>query len=294
MLEGPNGVSEALRQLAGFEAPALAWESEILSKRVRDYRREWLDDITLSGEFAWGRLWGGAASAIRVTPVTFVPRDQLDSWLALADPPCVDGMCGPASDLLKPHSAQGAMFPQNLLKAANLVPAHVEMGLAELVARGLVTCDSFAALRQMLTPPSKRRRAIRPVGRWSSLRRAESQSTITEEMTRLIARQLLARTGVVFRKTVIREKLPVTWSALSRVYRQMELRGEIRGGRFVAGFSGEQFALPTAIEMLRNLRRQNAPRAAISVVSADPLNFQGILTPDPRVSQTVHREVLVG
>ena len=291
-LEGPRGVGEVLRQLAGFELPAWAWESHVLHRRVRDYKREWLDDVTMSGEFAWGRLWGGAATAIRVTPIGFVPREEMDSWLSMAEAPAGIGMCGAAGDLLNPLRARGAMFPQNLQKAANLVPAHVEMGLAELVARGLVTCDSFAALRQMITPPSRRRAPIRPVGRWSCFRTA-TPPVQSDELHELAARQLLRRTGVVFRRTIDREKIPVNWFALTRAYRRLELRGEVRGGRFVAGFSGEQFALPEAVEMLRNLRRGGA-REPVNVVSADPLNFQGILTPEKRVAPARRHEVLVG
>jgi ATP-dependent Lhr-like helicase len=291
-LEGPRGVAEVLRQLAGFELPAWAWESQVLHRRVRDYKREWLEDLTLSGEFAWGRLWSGATTPIRVTPISFVPRDELEAWLSLTDEPTEEGLGGPAHDLLNALRTHGAMFPQILQKAANLVPAHVEMGLAELVAHGLVTCDSFGALRQMITPPSRRRAPLRPVGRWSCFRTAASPAH-SEELTELVARQLLRRTGVVFRKTVTREKMPVNWLSLTRIYRRMELRGEIRGGRFVAGFAGEQFALPEAVDLLRRLRREGS-RPAISVVSADPLNFQGILTPQKRIAPTIHREVLVG
>ncbi|HWE01277.1 MAG TPA: DEAD/DEAH box helicase [Tepidisphaeraceae bacterium] len=291
-LEGPRGVGEALRQLAGFELPAWAWEAHVLPRRVRDYKREWLDDVTMMGEFAWGRMWGGAATAIRVTPITFIPRDQLEPWLAMTDQPPCEGLCGAAGDLLKPLKAQGAMFPQNLQKAADLVPAHVEMGLADLVSHGMVTCDSFAALRQMITPPSRRRAPLRPVGRWSCFRTA-APAAASDELNELAARQLLSRTGVVFRRTLEREKIPVSWSALLRVYRRMELRGELRGGRFVAGFSGEQYALPQAVELLRRLRREG-PREPVSVVSADPLNFQGILTPEKRVAPTVRQKVLVG
>ncbi|MEA2708022.1 MAG: ATP-dependent helicase Lhr and Lhr-like helicase [Phycisphaerales bacterium] len=292
-LEGPRGVAEVLEQLAGFEVPAWAWETHVLPRRVRDFRREWLDEVTLSGEFAWGRLWGGAGSAIRVTPITMVPREHLDDWLALTEAPATQGMGGPAGDLLNALTAGGPMFPQNLPKAAQLVPAHVEMGLADLLARGLITCDSFGALRQMITPASRRRRALRPVGRWCRFRAEPMQERNKDELNEMMARQLLRRTGVVFRRTIDREKLPITWFALTRIYRRMELRGEIRGGRFVAGFSGEQFALPEAVELLRRLRREG-PRNPISVVSADPLNFQGILTPEPRVAPTTRRAVLVG
>jgi ATP-dependent Lhr-like helicase len=345
-LEGPRGIGEVLRQLAGFDAPARAWEASILPRRVKDYRREWLDELTLSGEFAWGRLWGGGGCAIRVTPLSFVPREDLDTWRSLTQPPVDAALSGPASDLLAALSLRGAMFPQELQKAARLVPAHVEMGLADLVSQGLVTCDSFAALRQMITPPSRRRRPVRAVGRWSLLRgdalfasgstteappsspldahpltRTAAATTFQEPRSKIknraakgspgkgrngngleahttetdefLARQLLRRTGVVFRRTLEREKAPITWSALIRVYRRLELRGEIRGGRFVAGFTGEQYALPEAVELLRRLRREG-PREPISVASADPLNFQGILTPAQRVAPTTRRQVLVG
>ncbi len=300
-LEGPRGVAEVLRQLAGFEAPARLWERRIIARRVRDYQREWLDEVTLSGEFAWGRLWGSAGSAISVTPITFVPREQLDDWLALSSEPTTKNMGGPAADLLGAMQAGGPMFPQNLPKAANLVPAHVEMGLTDLLARGFITCDSFAALRQMITPPSRRRRALVPVGRWCCFRAApflplplgegrgegdlralspvsDRATRPNDEQTELVARQLLRRTGVVFHRTLKREKIPVTWSALRRAYRRMELRGEIRGGRFVSRFSGEQFALPQAVELLRRLRREG-PREPIATFASDPLNYAGILTP---------------
>lgn len=336
-LEGPRGVAEVLTQLAGFEAPVYAWEAEILPRRVEGYRREWLDELTLSGEFAWGRLWGGGGSAIRVTPLSFVPRDNLDVWLSLTGPPSLEQLGGPAKDLLHVLTTHGAMFPRELGRAARLVPAHVEMGLAELIAHGCVTCDSFAALRQMITPPSRRKYDVQSVGRWSLFRRCPS-STDAEpapsstafldsagardgRMTRhaaltrsseqpddgsspaveMIARQMLRRTGVVFRRLMLRERLPVSWSSLVRVYRRMELRGELRGGRFVAGFSGEQFALPQAVETLRRLRRIGdgklpVPQTdgdSIIVSAADPLNLRGVLTPDERVSPMLRRKIAV-
>jgi ATP-dependent Lhr-like helicase len=291
-LEGPRGVAEVLRQFAGFEIPAWAWETHVLPRRVRGYRREWLDEITLSGEFAWGRLWGSAGSAIRITPISMIPREQLDDWVALTESPTTDGMGGPAADLLRALTARGPMFPQNLPKAADLVPAHVEMALGELLARGLITCDSFAALRQMITPPSRRRHALHPVGRWCCLRLGPAEKN-RDDLHEMVARQLLRRTGVVFHRMLKRERIPLSWSALMRIYRRMELRGEIRGGRFVAGFSGEQFALPEAIELLRSLRRQGT-RPPISVVPADPLSFQGILTPGEPIGSTTRQAALVG
>src|SRR6059058_5939045 len=167
------------------------------------------------------------------------------------------------------------------------------MALADLLARGLITCDSFAALRQMITPPSRRRHALQPVGRWCCFRRSAPPERNRDDLNEMVTRQLLNRTGVVFRRMLERERVPVTWSALTRVYRRMELRGEIRGGRFVGGFSGEQFALPEAVELLRRLRRQG-PRPEVSVASVDPLNFQGVLTPKEPAGAMSHRALLVG
>jgi ATP-dependent Lhr-like helicase len=131
------------------------------------------------------------------------------------------------------------------------------------------------------------------VGRWCRFRTDGSPHKHTEEQIEMIARQLLQRTGVVFRRTLLREKIPVSWGALTRVLRRMELRGDVRGGRFVGGFAGEQFALPGAVELLRRLRREGG-RPPVSVVPADPLNYQGILTPEKRIAPTTRAEVLVG
>jgi ATP-dependent Lhr-like helicase len=306
-LEGPRGVAEVLAQLAGFQVPAKAWEFHVLARRVRDYRREWLDELTLTGQFAWGRLWGAGASAVRITPLSFVPHDDLDTWLGLTKPPSTRKLSGPADDVLHALTSRGAMFTQHLAKAADLPPAYVDLGLAELLAYGLVTCDSFASLRQLITAPSRRRRPPRSMGRWSCFRvpllsaegHGEGASadgkplhpTFAAETIELVARQLLRRTGVVFRRTLLREKIPVPWGALIRVYRRMELRGEVRGGRFVAGFSGEQFALPEAVELLRSVRRKG-PRPPVAIIPADPLNFEGILTPavssQPAVQTLTH------
>jgi ATP-dependent Lhr-like helicase len=288
-LEGPRGVAEIVRQLAGFEVAAAAWEASILPSRVKGYKREWLDQLTLSGEAAWGRLWGGGASAIRITPVCLVPREELDSWVGLSSTPEVAGLSGAGKDLHAALLARGAMFPQELARAAKLVPAYVEMALGELIAQGLLTCDSFGALRWLIVPPSKRRGPMSTVGRWSLFRR----ETLPPPEVEFTARQLLRRTGVVFRKTIEREKMPLPWRDLARVYRTLEARGEIRGGRFVAGFGGEQFALPEAVSLLRAVRKRGGLQP-VSVSAADPLNFRGILTPDERVSSVAKKRVQVG
>ncbi len=288
-LAGPRGVLEVVHQLAGFEVPLAAWEKHILPARISDYRQEWLDEVTLSGEVAWGRLWGSAATAIRSTPVCLLPREALPCWLGLADAPDCTTLSGPAQEVLDALRGRGPSFPQELQRHCNLLPGHLEMGVAECVSRGLVTADSFGAVRQLITPPSRRRHRVRPIGRWSLFRDGPQPAPDPA----FLAEQLLRRTGVVFRRTVTREKWTVRWFELLGVFRRMELRGEVRGGRFVAGVSGEQYALPEAVEQLRRIRRDNAHQP-VSVVAADPLNFRGILTPEPRVPANTRQVVPVG
>ncbi len=279
MVEGPAGVLDVLRQLAGFEAPAASWEASILPRRVKGYRREWLDQATLSGEFAWGRLWGSGACAVRVAPIAFYPRTELPAWLGLA-PEVPDAPDGYAGQILAVLSTRGAAFPQELAAATRLLPTQIELGLAELAGRGLVTCDSFAALRGLIVPPSRRTRRAPTVGRWSLLRRDAIDAPID-----FVARQLLRRTGVVFRKTIERERMPVPWWRLVRELRTLEARGEVRGGRFVAGFDGEQYALPEAVTLLRTVRKRGGGRMA-DVPPTDPLHYRGILTPPNAEART--------
>jgi ATP-dependent Lhr-like helicase len=297
-LEGPRGVAEAIRQLAGFEVMAAAWEGSVLPARVRGYQREWLDQVTLSGEAAWMRLWGAAASGpLRRAPMALVPREDLSSWLALSalsgpspEPPA--GARG-VEELLR---ARGALFHPELARAASLPPAELDQTLAELVGLGRATCDSFAGLRFLMVPTWRRSGSGATAGRWSVVPRvaAPASPTASPELAEFVARQLLRRTGVVFRRTLGREKQPVPWRDLVRVCRRLEARGEIRGGRFVAGFEGEQYALPEAITLLRDVRRRGDVRTPASVAAADPLNFRGILTPDERISPATRRLVQVG
>ncbi|MHC4513451.1 MAG: DEAD/DEAH box helicase [Planctomycetota bacterium] len=303
-LEGPHGVNQVIAKLAGFPIPAAAWEIHVLRARIKDYRQEFLDQLTLHGEVTWGRLWDidpsqRNTSAIRTTPICLFPRQDMDTWLtlrgALPDPSPTLGiptLGGNAAMLFELLQQRGSMFPQELQKLTNLIPTHLEQGLEELIARGLLHCDSFAGLRQFFTAPSRRQAPVVPVGRWSLIDRnaAAGEDSIDPEF---LARQLLHRYGVVFRKVLLREKLPLPWRDLLRVYRHLELRGEIRGGRFVQRFAGEQFALPEAIPLLRQVRREQS-RPALRVAAADPLNLRGILTPDERVSPLTRTWVEVG
>jgi ATP-dependent Lhr-like helicase len=292
-LEGPRGVAQVVAQLAGFEVAAAAWEGTVLLERVRGYRREWLDQLTLSGEVAWLRLWGSGASPIRSTPIALVPRADLETWLSLPDPepgrePSEDGR-----DVHAVLSRRGAMFLPEIGRAAGTPAALVEDGLSSLVARGLATCDAFNGLRWLVVPAWRRRGGLQSVGRWSLVER-DARAAISPEAAEFVARRLLARTGVVFRKTLARERQPVPWRDIARACRRLEARGEIRGGRFVTGFDGEQYALPDAIPVLREIRRRETSDAEPLVVSsADPLNFRGILTPDARVAATLGGRVKV-
>jgi ATP-dependent Lhr-like helicase len=291
-LDGPRGVARVLTQLAGFEAPAAAWEANILPARVRGYKREWLDQLTGSGELAWGRFWGEGATAIRRTPITFAPREDLEAWMALAagNVP-VDEPGAAAREVLEVLRRRGAVFLQDLARETKQPPSFVEEGLKELIARGHVTCDAYGGLRWFLIPTWRRKAGSLASGRWSLTERRAG--TVSPEF---VARRMLARTGVVFRKTLAREKQPVPWRDVARVLRSLEARGEVRGGRFVAGFDGEQYALPEAVSLLRAIRRRSASDASpdpVSVAAADPLNFRGILTPDERVSPGTREMVQV-
>jgi len=313
-LEGPRGVAAVVAQLSGFELPAAAWEATVLPARVKGYRRDWLDQLTLSGEAAWGRLWGEGSGtpAIRSTPISLVLREHLDEWRALAAPSDESAIPdGPAADVHAALSSRGAMFLSEIARAAGLTADLVEEGLGVLVARGLVTCDSFGGLRWFLVPSWRRKPGALTSGRWSVLRHlrdatpngvpgaasAATKGAAGTASAEFIARRLLARTGVVFRRTLARERQPIPWRDVARALRTLEARGEVRGGRFVAGFDGEQYALPEAVALLRETRRRDAQASAgvteVTVSAADPLNFRGILTPDERVAANARKQVRV-
>ncbi|MBE7467094.1 MAG: DEAD/DEAH box helicase [Planctomycetes bacterium] len=293
-LEGPPGVAEVIRQLAGYELPAAAWEKFVLRQRVRNYSREWLDAWMLNGTAVWGRLWGEGNGPIKTAPIALLPRADLAKWLGLAKPAAggAEGLGSYAKTLFTLLRSRGALFPQELAQASELLPEHFEWGLAELIGQGLLTCDSFGGLRALMVPPSQRRHGVSGTGRWCFFRPLEAGDYPPAPDPEFVARQLLARWGVVFKRLLEREKLPLPWWEILKVYRRLELRGEVRGGRFVNRFAGEQYALPDAIAVLRKLRNAG-PRPPVTVSAADPLNLQGILTPDERVSPLEQRMVKV-
>jgi len=304
-LDGPRGVAEVVRKLSGFEIPAAEWEASVLPARVHGYKPEWLDHVTLSGEVAWRRLWGAGSSAIRSTPICLVPRLELQTWLALAERSAerLEGteLSSHGRAVLSALESRGPSFTQDLQSASGLLASHFEMGLVELIGHGRISCDSFGGLRRLITPPSRRRGVMKrapltPAGRWwgrhSDAGPGDSETTPEAEIE-LVGRRLLDRYGVVFRKILTRERLPVPWRDLIRLYRHQELRGDVRGGRFVQRFSGEQYALPEAVELMRRLRRSGQEiRATVS--AADPLNLRGILTPEERLPSQTRQRVEVG
>ena len=312
-LEGPDAVTVAAGLLEGFEAPAGAWETELLPARIADYEPAWLDDACLAGRLAWGRLTPGrgsngdrSVSPLRTTPVSVLPRRHLAVWTALAGvgDGALPGVRAPA--VLEALRQQGASFFDELVDATGLLRQQVEEALAELVAFGLVTSDSFGGLRALLVPSdrrrpfaggSRRRRTLafgmEDAGRWAPMRRPAPDAAPPASVEH-VARALLRRYGVVFWRLLAREAdwLP-PWRDLLRVYRRLEARGEIRGGRFVAGFSGEQYALPDAVGSLREMRRRAQGEEFVSLSGADPLNLVGILTPGAKLAAVTRNRLLL-
>lgn len=311
-LHGARGLAEIVGQLQGFHAAAGAWERDLLAARVADYERGVLDELCLAGEVAWGRLAVGPSveeaprrrnAPTRNAPVTLTLRGDLP-WL-LAGIGGTPPPLGPSAQALVDALAQrGASFLPELAAATGRLPAEVEPALWELVSAGLVTCDGFSGLRTLVDPPSRGRIVRRSGfagGRWSLLRApaapgaslpAAAPGALDEAVVEKLAHQYLRRYGVVFRDLLARESAPPPWRDLLRVFRALEARGAIRGGRFVGGFAGEQFALPEAVDALRAARR--APREGterIDVSAADPLNLVGILTPGARVPAVLGNRV---
>jgi ATP-dependent helicase Lhr and Lhr-like helicase len=360
-MEGPESVRLVIEQLEGFEAPAAAWEGELLPGRLVEYDPAWLDALCLSGEVVWARLTPPAkpsasengvektrgAAPVRNTPIALLQRKNFAIWSSVFPQPPVNELEFSATTqaVYEYLANRGASFFTDIVDATKLLRSQVEEGLGELVANGLVISDSFAGLRALLTPASRktqaaaRRKHRQPVydmasaGRWSLLNRGISptvregalrEAAVAPESAEEIARILLKRYGVVFKRLLEREGIALPWRVLLRIYHRLEARGEIRGGRFVAGISGEQFALPEAVGMLRAVRRArtgsvdfgfrspapggpgslavgvqpettaaaNPIESMVSVSAADPLNLVGIITPGGRVTAFTSNRIL--
>jgi ATP-dependent helicase Lhr and Lhr-like helicase len=313
-MEGPDAVAAVLAQLEGFEAPAAAWETEILPARINEYDPAWLDEQCLAGRFVWARLArrraesGPAAGPVRGTPIALLGRRHLRSWAALAEPVDAGAPSSKARGVLEQLAAHGASFFDEIVEATGLLPSQAEEGLAELVGLGLVNSDSFGGLRALLVPSDRRRSStglrrrrralfgMDSAGRWALVRREQSATAngrTDPETIELVARGLLRRWGVVFWRLIAREAdwLP-PWRELLFCYRRLEARGEIRGGRFVAGLTGEQFATPEAVGLLREVRRRPRETEWLSLSAADPLNLLGIVTPGSRLPALAANRIL--
>ncbi|HEX3126154.1 MAG TPA: DEAD/DEAH box helicase [Thermoanaerobaculia bacterium] len=305
-MEGPESVQALLEQLEGFESAAAGWEGEILPSRMKEYDPVWLDALCLAGRWVWGRtavpVNGGAKKSgpVRATPISLLARPNLALWREVAPRPNPDELeltagARAVHDYLK---ERGASFFGEIAESTGLLHTQVEPALSELVAWGLVTSDSFTGLRALLVPAhlrppvdrsGSRRRGSMAVfgmenaGRWS-LTRSGAPGDPSMEAVEQVVWSLLRRYGVIFRRLLERETLLPPWRDVVRVLRRLEARGEIRGGRFVDGFSGEQYALPEAVGRLRAIRKQPKKGTLVSVSAVDPLNLIGIAVPGERLS----------
>jgi ATP-dependent Lhr-like helicase len=298
---GVDGLFQVLKQFEGYEISAAAWESAVLTKRLVSYHPDLLDRLCLSGEIMWGRLSPHPAletegtrkvRPTRVAPLAIFLREDAAQLLPAVNQ--LPLLSHSARDVLTALQARGALFFHELTRQTGRLASEVEDGLWELVAAGLVTADGFENLRALIDPKRRRgegkARTARPrhaAGRWALLERGDGTTNVE-----FFAKVLLNRWGVVFRDLLTRETLAPPWRELLQVYRRMEARGEIRGGRFVTGFLGEQFGRPEAVDLLRHVRRSPAPDEEIVVSPADPLNLTGILLPGPRAG-TLGAEPLV-
>lgn len=301
--EGESALLAVIQQLEGWVAPAVSWERDLLPQRLRGYLPGMLDRLCASGRVLWWRPPPGGngrrGGPLRSTPITLIERAHLGHWRAMLQP--ADG-AAPAEPLLDGRAARvrdalrngGALFLDELEHDTGLLRTELETALGELAGLGLVACDTFAGLRALIAPASQRKRQsgrampvdVEHAGRWSLLRPLRQPTSTTaaalaEPAVEHVARVLLRRYGVVFRALLAREQNLPPWRELHYVYRRLEARGEIRGGRFVSGFSGEQFALPDAAA---GLRRETADKPLLAICAADPLNLAGIVTPGDKVA----------
>jgi ATP-dependent Lhr-like helicase len=299
-LSGPSGLATVLEQLQGFEAAAVAWERELIGRRLLRYQPAWLDALCHAGEAAWLRVSAGpqreGAAPSKATPIAVVFRSDLGWLLRAADPAEAPG--GPLGEVMAALRARGACFASDLVLAARLRPDQVEQALWEGVARGLIMCDGFEAIRNRVTPgaaPVRRARRFGygahpahgtapAAGRWSVVPEPGHAGLDQHDLAETVAEQLLHRWGVLFRDLAGRDDLKLPWRDIQLALRRLEDRGLIRGGRFVSGFGGEQYALPEAVDHLARVRRRPRGGERITVNATDPLNLVGLIVPGPSVA----------
>jgi ATP-dependent Lhr-like helicase len=291
-LTGIDGLRAVLTVLDGFELQASAWERSILPARMERYDPSLLDALCLTGEVGWGRLSPGRLTTpVPASPIAIFLREHADDWRALRalSDSAVDGdESAPHDEDIDPQAREildrlrrgGASFFRDLRQGSRLSEQDLRSAIGRLVGGGHITSDGFAGLRAIVRAKSS---AMAAAGRWSVVERQDDTADRNDTALETYAWSLLKRYGVVFRRLLTRESSPPPWRLLTRIYRQLEARGEIRGGRFVAGMSGEQFALPGAVERLREIRRTPPDGRVVVISAADPLNLAGVLDVGERV-----------
>ncbi len=292
--QGSEALALVLAQLEGYETAAAAWELAVLPSRLTGYDPAWLDNLCFTGKTVWLRLSPATTGAVPVksSPLTLISRSRLALWQSLGTPSAADALSSRARHLAEILAERGALFLDELQERSGMLKTQLEPVLGELVSQGYVSSDSFKGLRALLIPERRKQRyqslanSLAEAGRWTLIRRLEPGPEVAqdEETLRWLAGLLLKRYGLVFRALLSRETTLPAWPVLLPIYRRMEARGEVRGGRFVSGGYGEQFALPEALELLRGIRQQaDDPAEPVILSAADPLNLQGILTTGPRI-----------
>ena len=298
-LTGLDGLREIVAQLDGYETAAAAWERTVLPARLDTYEPSMLDMLCLTGDAGWARLSSDSAdgtavpSLVPATPIALFLREHADVWRELRETGGEPAFTEDARCVLSALRSRGASFFADLVTACAFDADRVRAALGSLVACGLVTSDGFSGLRALawgvhgVSPARDRRTSL--AGRWTAI--AMPGGDDRERALETQAWALVRRYGVVFRRLLTRETNASTWRELARVYRRLEARGEIRGGRFVTGMSGEQFALPAAVERLREVRRTPSDGAIIVISTADPLNLTGIITSGERLRTAVRNRI---
>ncbi len=310
--EGPQTVGEVLDMLEGYEAQSVAWEGDIFPSRIMNYSYTWLDLTLMTGEYIWGRFKHGRQEAglfstvpIRTTPITFIRRENLRYRQAEIQTAQKDTLSVYAKIIYQLLQDQGALFFYQLEEKSELLKSQVEDALIEMISVGIITSDSYTGLRTLLIPDkyyTEKRKAgkivfnLQQAGRWWIIPSIDEEKNNTdhEDYLHSIAVMLLKRYGIVFRKLAEKERLLWCWYDLLKIYRRMEARGTIRGGRFVDGIGGEQYALPEAVTQLREFKKEqeNTSDSYISISAADPLNLTGFITPGKRVPGLYSNRIL--
>ncbi|MFO1019983.1 MAG: DEAD/DEAH box helicase [Planctomycetales bacterium] len=314
---GENGLFEALSQLQGWDIPAVSWERDLLPARVENYQPKLLDDLCFEGTVSWGRLYPPRrnpersrpmASLTRIVPLSLFLRSDLPWLTSRAPQPEEQTLSGVGQEVLQVLRTQGAMFSEDLCAAAGILAPQLDDALGELISQGFVNADGFGGLRQLIEKRSENgrrdhvgrrlfgltrtRKVNGKTGRWSVWRRGAPEGELTDwSIIEAWAWQLLRRWGVVFRDLLSRESGAPKWYELLQVYRRLEAGGEIRGGRFITGVGGEQYALGETVRHLRALRETPAENEIVVLCGADPLNLAGIITPHPRLPATASNRI---